>query len=226
MRSSLKVPHAVFHGEQMAERQMEAHLGRIHEQTLDEVCCALLRARFHGFPPLTASAAELQTRKQVHKLRKQYDDLRTDNKRLTVEVQSVQNELTRLDVRAAADKTDDAFQTRSKLESVEKKCVWCGQGDACVQGGQLIVAALCYAACRVAACEARIDEADVVRARYEHMVERLRGELLAEEATVRDLQAVQSGVLHSPHRCSRLVSPHATIIADEMQILLGRLMTP
>lgn len=60
----------------------------------------------------------------MHKLRKQYDDIRADNTALTAQVQKVQNELTRCDLLAGLSKSDEALRLRASIDATEAKYVY------------------------------------------------------------------------------------------------------
>lgn len=65
--------------------------------------------------------ADVQIKRQVHRLRKQYDELRSENKARTLEIQEVNATLASMARVTAADRTDDAFQTRSNIEMVTER---------------------------------------------------------------------------------------------------------
>jgi cell division protein FtsB len=82
-------------------------------------CCRPVLVVLCRFRPLFAIPVQLK--RQVHRLRKQYDDLRAENKEKTAEVQAVQAELAKLDRLASVDKTDDAFRTKARIEDAENR---------------------------------------------------------------------------------------------------------
>lgn len=122
-----------------AEKHLGAHLGRLHQHTLEEL------------------------KRQVHRLRKQHDELRSSNTAATLEVQRVQAELVKFERLAATERSDDSVRVKSKTEETEA---------------------------RVVECEANLEELEASRAVYTHMLARLHSELITSETEVNSAQAV------------------------------------
>ena len=64
-----------------------------------------------------------QTKSMATRIRKQYDDLRTEVVKLTKEVQEAQAELQILDKMASAHRSQDAVRMTRDMEVVEQRCV-------------------------------------------------------------------------------------------------------